>query len=338
MPADPHRVDVHHHVIPTPYASELRRLEVREVAGRELPEWSPELSLGVMDRHGIEMALLSVSAPGVHFGDDAEASALARRCNESSAEIVGANPARFGFFASVPLPDVDGALEAATYALDALGADGVVLLSSCSDGSYLGDAKFDDLLAELDRRAAVVFVHPSIPAVASHIAVDIPIFAMEFTFDTTRAAFNLAYTGALERYPNIRFILAHAGGTVPYLVARFDLLWFQDPELAERAPKGGSTYMRSLFYDTALSANPHALRSLAELVGPDRILFGSDYPFAPELATEMQVSALGAYDGYSDEDRRLVERSTALTLLPTVASRLGAARHETTGDTYGASS
>lgn len=325
MPAYPHRVDAHHHLIPAPYASALRRLGVREVAGRELPEWSSELSLGVMDRHGIEMAVLSVSAPGVHFGDDAQARTLARRCNESSAEVVGATPTRFGFFASVPLPDVNGAIEEATYALDVLGADGVVMLSSCSDGSYLGDPKFDDLLAELDRRAAVVFVHPSIPTAASHLAVDIPVFATEFTFDTTRAAFNLAYTGALERYPNIRFILAHAGGTVPYLVARFDLLWFQEPELVERAPKGGSTYMRSLFYDTALSANSHALRSLAELVGPDHVLFGSDYPFAPELATEMQVSGLSAYDGYDDGGRRLVERSTALTLLPTVASRLGAA-------------
>ncbi len=321
----PRRIDVHHHLIPMPYASELGRLGMSEVAGRELPEWTPELSLGVMDRHGIEMAVLSVSAPGVHFGDDARARTLARRCNESSAENVGAQPMRFGLFASVPLPDVDGALEEATYALDVLNADGVVLLSSYSDGSYLGDPMFDELLAEFDRRATVVFVHPAIPTAAAHVAVDLPVFAMEFTFDTTRAAFNLAYTGALERYPNIRFILAHAGGTVPYLVARFDLLWFQDPELVDRAPKGGSAYMRSLFYDTALSANPHALRSLAELVGPDHVLFGSDYPFAPELATEMQVSGLRAYDGYNDGERRLIERSTAMSLLPTVASRLGGA-------------
>ncbi len=249
---------------------------------------------------------------------------LARRCNESSADVVGANPTRFGLFASVPLPDVDGALEEATYALDVLGADGIVLLSSHSDGSYLGDPRFDEVMAELDRRAAVVFVHPSIPTAANHIAVDIPIFAMEFTFDTTRAAFNLAYTGTLERYPRIRFILAHAGGTVPYLVARFDLVWFQDAELVQRAPKGGSAYKRSLFYDTALSANPHALRSLAEIVGPEHVLFGSDYPFAPELATDMQVSGLNAYDGYSNADRRQVERSTALALLPSVASRLDA--------------
>jgi len=323
LPPEPHRIDVHHHLIPPIYSSALRQLGMSEVGGRELPEWSPELSLGVMDRHGIAMAVLSVSAPGVHFGDDAAARVLARRCNEYSAELVRTHPTRFGFFASVPLPDTDGALEEATYALETLEADGIVLLSSQSDGSYLGDPRFDDLLAELDSRDAVVFVHPAIPTVADHIAVDIPVFAMEFTFDTTRAAFNLAYTGALERYPNIRFILAHAGGTVPYLVARFDLIWFQDPELAERAPKGGLAYMRALFYDTALSANPHALRSLTELVGADHVLFGSDYPFAPELATEMQVSGLNAYDGYGHEDRGVVERGTAVALLATVASRLG---------------
>ncbi len=114
---------MHHHLIPTPYLSELRRLGVREVAGREVPEWSSELSLGVMDRHAIEMAVPSVSAPGLHFGDDAKARTLARRCNESSAEIVSAHPTRFGLFAAVPLPDVDGAIEEAAYALDVLCAD-----------------------------------------------------------------------------------------------------------------------------------------------------------------------------------------------------------------------
>jgi 6-methylsalicylate decarboxylase len=318
----PHRIDVHHHLIPAVYADALAQLGITEVAGRELPAWSAELSLEVMDRHGIATAVLSVSAPGVHFGDDAAARALARRSNEAAAETVAAHPARFGSFATLPLPDLDGALDEAAYALDTLGADGVVLLSSHHDGSYLGDPRFDELLAELDRRRAVVFIHPAIPAIAARIPVDIPVFAMEFTFDTTRAVFNLAYTGALERYPNIRFVCAHAGGTVPYLVARFDLLWFQDPELADRAPRGGSAYLADLYYDTALSANPHALRSLTELVGADHILFGSDFPFAPELATGMQVAGLAAYDGFSADELHRVERGTARTLFPALAARL----------------
>jgi len=317
----PVRIDVHHHTIPTVYRDALAARDIVAAGGRDLPEWSADLSLGVMDRNGIATSVLSVSAPGVHFGDDGEARQLARRCNEASAELVAAHPTRSGFFASLPLPDVDGSVAEVAHALDDLGADGVVLLSSHSDGSYLGDPRFDGVLAELDRRSAVVFVHPVAPAFSGEIRVDIPAFAMEFTFDTTRAASNLAYTGALERHPNIRFLLAHAGGTVPYLVRRFDLLWFTDDALVERAPKGGSAYLRSLYYDTALSANPNALTSLTELVGADHILFGSDYPFAPELATQMTVEGVADHP-FAGADRARVERGSALDLLPSLQRRL----------------
>jgi predicted TIM-barrel fold metal-dependent hydrolase len=318
---EPFRIDVHHHTIPPFYREALFRRGIDRSGGIELPDWGPDLSLGVMDRNGTATAVLSVSAPGVHFGDDTEARDLARRCNEASAELVAAHPARFGFFAILPMPDVGGSAVEAAYALDELGADGVVLMSSHPDGSYLGDPRFDAVLDELDRRSAVAFVHPVAPAFFDRIGVGIPAFAMEFTFDTTRAAFNLAYTGALERYPNIRFVLSHAGGTVPYVVGRFDLLWFTDDTLAERAPKGGSAYLRSLYYDTALSANPHALSSLTELVGADHVLFGSDYPFAPELATTMTVEGLARYP-FADADRARVERENALGLLHSLARRL----------------
>ena len=125
---------------------------------------------------------------------------------------------------------------------------------------------------------------PPCPSPLAAQSLDIPVFGMEFTFDTTRAAFNLAYTGTLERFPNITWVMAHAGGTVPYLVGRFSLLWMVDHDLAERAPLGAAAYMANLYYDTALSANPHVLSSLAELVGWDHVVFGSDFPFAPELA------------------------------------------------------
>ncbi len=323
MSNQPHRIDVHHHHIQDHYRNALRDMAIGEAGGRELPRWSGELSLGVMDRHGIAMSVLSLSTPGTHFGDDAAARALARRCNEESAELVRTHPTRFGFFATVPLPDVDGATTEAVYALDELGADGIVLLSSHSDGSYLGDPRFDDLLAELDRRETTVFVHPVEPIFNRDIHVSIPTFAMEFTFDTTRAAFNLAYTGAVEKFPRVKYILSHAGGTVPYLVARFDLLWFTDDDLAARAPQGGSAYLKSMYFDTALSANPHALSSLSQLVGADHVLFGSDYPFAPEIVTGMTVDGLAA-SAYSVDELAAIERTNALQLLPTVTRRLGA--------------
>jgi len=317
-------IDVHHHLIPEHYAQAIDAAGFGSVAGVERPDWSPEISLGVMDRNGIEVAITSISAPGVHLGDDRTARDMARRCNEVSAQLVADHPTRFGSFACLPLPDLDGALAEAAFALDELGADGLVLLSSHSDGSYLGDPRFDELLAELDRRRATVFLHPAIPTIAASIGVDIPVFAMEFTFDTTRAAFNLAYTGALERYPNITWILSHAGGTVPYLASRFSLLWLREPDLVERAPAGAIAYLSRLYYDTALSANPNALSSLGELVGWDHVLFGSDFPFAPELATTLSVMTLDEDPRFDQESRSLVRRGTALSLFPSIAQRLGA--------------
>jgi predicted TIM-barrel fold metal-dependent hydrolase len=320
---EPHRIDVHHHQIPDLYRSALSAQSIASAGGRDLPVWSAEASLAVMDANGIACSVLSISTPGTHFGDDAAARDLARRCNEYSAELVSRHPTRFGFFATVPLPDVDGALAEVRYAFDELGADGVVLLSSNHDGSYLGDPRFEELMSELDRRDAVVFIHPAEPSFFERVPVAIPAFAMEFTFDTTRAAFNLVYTGTTERYPNVRYILSHAGGTVPYLVARFDLLWFTDDDLAARAPKGGSSYLREMYYDTALSANPHALSSLSQLVGADHVLFGSDYPFAPEVVTTMTVDGL-ARSAFTDDERLGVERTNALALFPALARRLGA--------------
>jgi len=322
MTTPPHRIDVHHHQVTDEYRGALAKHNIGSAGGRDLPDWSPSEALALMDRHGIGTTILSVSTPGTHFGNDAEARTLARQSNEYSAGLVQDHPTRFGFFATVPLPDVEGATAEAIFALDHLGADGVVLLSSNNDGSYLGDPRFDELMAELDARGAVVFIHPSEPAFIDAIHVDIPTFAMEFTFDTTRAAFNLAYTGTLEKYPNISYILSHAGGTVPYLVARFDLLWFTDDALAARAPKGGSAYLRDLYYDTALSANPHAFSSLSTLVGADHVLFGSDYPFAPEIVTGMTVDGLAA-SHFSDDERSAIERGNAVRLLPTLARRLG---------------
>lgn len=199
--------------------------------------------------------------------------------------------------------------------------DGVVLLASQSDGRYLGDPLFDELLAELDRRAALVFVHPAVPKSSEALPLEIPGPIIEFTFDTTRAAVNLVFTGALERYPNARFILSHAGGTLPYLARRISLLDAL-PGVKARAPRGVLHYLRRLHYDTALSANPHALRSLQELVGPEQVLFGSDFPFAPEQVARASIAGLARYDGFDASARRRIERDNALALLPRLAARI----------------
>jgi predicted TIM-barrel fold metal-dependent hydrolase len=322
---DAGRIDVHHHILPADYVASLAKLGVTGGGGIPFPRWDPASTLEMLDRQGIATAVTSVSAPGVHFGDDRAARELARRCNELSAKLVADHPTRFGAFAVLPLPDLDGALAELDYALGALRLDGVVLLSSHSDGSYLGDPRFDELMAELHRRGTVSFVHPTVPKTSESLRLTVPGAAGEFVFDTTRAVMNLVFSGTLERLPGLKLLLAHAGGTIPYLVGRLSLMGAL-PHLRERAPKGARHYLQRLHYDTALSANPHALRSLTELVGPERILFGSDFPFAPEPVARLSIDGLAAYDGFDAAARARIERANALELLPSVAARLRGAR------------
>ena len=264
-----------------------------------------------MDRHAIATAITSISEPGIFFGDVTFARDLARRCNEFSAQLIREYPQRFGAFAILPLPDVNAALRELEYALDTLKLDGVVLLSSV-DGRYPGDPLFDELFTELDRRKAVVFLHPTVPVINHELKLDLPPFLIEFVFDTTRAVTNLLFSGTLERCPGIRFIVAHAGGTVPYLAYRISMGQIMMPA----APQGVMTYLKQFYYEIALSANPYTLGSLQELVDASHILFGSDYPFAPEIMTGFTVQGIQNFDGFDEQARRAIERESALALFP----------------------
>ena len=245
------------------------------------------------------------------FGDEAFARDLARRCNEFSAQLIQEYPQRFGAFAILPLPDIDASLRELEYALDTLKLDGVVLLSSV-DGRYPGDPLFHELFTELNRRKAVIFLHPTVPAINRELKLNLPPFMIEFVFDTTRAVTNLLYSGTLERCPDIRFIVAHAGGTVPYLAYRISM----GQIMLSGVPQGALTYLKQLHYDTALSANPNALLSLQALVDASHIHFGSDYPFAPELALFLATQGIQNFDGFDEQARKAVERESALALFP----------------------
>ncbi len=321
----PHRIDTHHHILPALYTGALERMGIDAGGGIPFPRWDPASALEMLDRQGIAAAVTSISAPGVHFGDDPAARDLARRCNELSAKLVADHPSRFGAFAILPLPDVKGALTELEYALDVLRLDGVVLLSSHSDGRYLGDPLFEDVMAELDRRAAPVFIHPIVPKTSESIRTDLPGALAEFTFDTTRTALSLIFSGTLERRPNLAPILSHAGGTLPFLAGRVTL-FASLPAYRERAPRGAQHYLKRFFYDSALSANPGALACLQELVGPERILFGSDYPFAPEPVAKLSIDGLASHSGFDPAARARIERANALGLLPRLAARVGGVR------------
>ena len=314
MSPELNRIDVHHHIIPPEYVKALADLGITESAGIPFPHWNVESALDVMGRLGIKTAITSISYPGVYFGNLAFARDLARRCNEISARLISDHSQRFGAFAVLPLPDVEASLLELEYALDTLRLDGVTLLSSIGN-KYLGDPSFNALYSELNRRRAVVFVHPAVPPGSDVPKFILPPSLIEFTFDTTRAAASLLFSGTLERYPDIRFILSHAGGTVPYLAWRISLgEWL--PKISEKVPQGVITYIKRLYYDTALSTSRYTLRSLQELIDVSQILFGSDYPFLPEPVVAATISDFQSYDGFTKKDRRVIEWGNALSLFP----------------------
>ncbi len=308
------RIDVHHHIIPPAFVEEMNRRGLDKVAGASLPAWTPQHSIELMDNNGIQTALTSVSAPGVYFGNKREAVSLARRCNEFAAEMRDRFPGRFGNFAVLPTPFADLATEEARYALDTLGADGVVLLGS-TDGVFLGDPRYDELMAELDRRETIVFVHPNIHATSEQLGLGAPGFLLEFLCDTTRAAVNLILTGTMEKYPRIRWILSHSGGFLPYVAWRISLANGL-PEYARNAPQGVLEYIGRFYYDTALSPSVYSLASLRELVDPAHILFGSDYPFAPAPVVGSCCATLDASPIWDDQAKYGIARGHALKLFP----------------------
>jgi 6-methylsalicylate decarboxylase len=312
------RIDTHHHIIPPVWAEALRADHY--FGGQATPAWSPAAALELLDELGIGTAVVSVGRPGVHFGDDAAARLLARQVNEFAAELVRAHPGRFGFFAALPLPDVDGSLAEIAHAFDELGADGVILLAN-SGGVYLGDPAFEPVMAELDRRGAVVFIHPTAPPGPQ--VPGVPPFSADFLLDTTRAALNLVRHGVVARLRNLRMILSHAGGFVPYAAHRM-------ASLTEGA--GGHVVtrenflrdLRSFFFDTALSANADTLPSLLAFAGQDRVLYGSDWPYARGDNAQYFTAQLDAYP-LAEELRAAINRDNALALLPGVAARTAAA-------------
>jgi predicted TIM-barrel fold metal-dependent hydrolase len=264
------RIDAHAHVLPAAYVELLGGVPV-------LPAPLEGL-VATMERHDIDAAVISTGPPGAFIGDVGRSRELARAANEGLAAIVRDAPGRFAGLATLPLPDVDAAAAEVGHALDALELDGVMLLSNVA-GTYLGDRKLDPVLAELDRRSAYAFVHPTFPPYAPPIGHH-PVWLYEFPFETVRAITSLIYGGALERYPNIRFQMSHLGGAAPFLAHRLASLADREPEAAAAAPAGALEYLRRLYYDTGLSNHAPGLAATREVTDLDHIVFGTDWPYA----------------------------------------------------------
>ena len=270
-------IDTHHHILPDFFWQETENANA-PVGGLAPLQWSREASILFMDDAGIDVAVVSVSTPGVHTGDSAKARALARRCNEFSAELVQARPDRFGGFACLPLPDVDASLEELSYALDTLKLDGFVLFTN-SNGVYLGDPALEPVFEELERRKTVVYVHPNpSPDAAAH-SLGLPDNLLDFPTDTNRAVAQMHYTNRFARTPNVKYIFSHAGGSIPYLAARFAIIDEMGFIVGGEQRGTAADMFRRIYWDTALAASDPVLRMLRDVAGINQVLYGTDFPY-----------------------------------------------------------
>ncbi len=300
------RIDVHHHFL----APSHREILARNRGGAALPNWTVEGSLADMDKSGIATAMLSIMQPGVWFGDVEQSRKLARGCNEFAAKLVQDHRGRFGMFACIAPPDVDGSLREIEYALDTLKADGIALLTSYHD-QYLGDPAFLPVFEELNRRKAVVYVHPTTPDCCRALIKGIPPSTIEYATDTTRTISSLIFGqgGTAFTCPGIRFIWSHSGGTLPFLTGR--LIRLASERKDARMPDGPIPILQRFFYEVAQGNTPGQLAALMKLVSVSQVMFGTDYPFRPG---QEAVDGVANY-GFSVADRHAIESGNAHKLL-----------------------
>jgi len=309
------KLDVHAHYLPEPYRQALERSGHSHPDGMpQIPEWSAEGHVALMDRLGIATSLLSVSTPGVHFADDTSATALAREVNEAGRRAVVDHPGRFGLLGSLPLPDIDAAIAEIVYCVDHLHVDGFIVLTNVG-GTYLGDPGWDPVFAELDRRHLPVLIHPTSPVCWEQTSLGRPRPMLEFLFDTTRAVVNLVLNGTVAKYPHLPLIIPHAGATLPVIadrVALFSLALGVDPSVNVLRDLAG------LHYDLSGTPIPRQLKALLEITPLDHLHFGSDYPYTPDFVAALATDAL---DAAGDPPGSLVEalRSNTEQLFPRLA-------------------
>jgi predicted TIM-barrel fold metal-dependent hydrolase len=297
------RIDVHHHFLPPAHAEALTKHQTPS------PKWSPAMSLEEMDRSGIQTSILSQVQPGTWFGDVEESRKLTRQINEYGAKMVADHPGRFGLFATVTPLDVEGSLKEIEYAFDTLKADGLGLLTSYK-GKYLGDAAFAPVWEELNRRRAVIYVHPLAPDCCARVVPGTPPGSIEYATDTTRTIAHLVFSGTSTKFPNIRWIWSHSGGTLPFLTQRFIVQ--QRVQKHAHLPNGPMPEFQKFYYELAQGNTPGQLAALLKMVSVAQVLYGTDYPYRDGA----EVNAGIADWGFSESNLRAIERNTALKLLP----------------------
>jgi len=302
------RIDVHHHMAPDFY---VKLTERTTGTTSNMSNWTPAVSLAVMDKAGVETAMLS-PAQGVvrdSMSDKSEqARSLARQNNEAGAKAVSDHPKRFGLFAALPLPDTDGSLKEIEYSFGPLKADGIALFTSYLD-KYAGDPAFAAVFDELNRRKAVVFFHPAHNTCCRNIAAQSGM--IDFDIDTARCIDSMLFEGTFSRCPDIKFIFSHAGGAFTTLAPR--MVDDFPKRVADRVPHGVDYEFKKLYFDTAHAGAAEPLDALKDLVPISQILYGSDVPIR---AYDLTDARLKDYTGFSPDDWKAINRGNAERLFP----------------------
>jgi 6-methylsalicylate decarboxylase len=307
-------VDVHHHIFPPRYLGDDAELIAKRVSGGFLGTaraWSPRSAVDRMDQAGVATAINSMTTPGVWFEDGDAARARARVCNEFGAQMIGDFPGRFGMFAAVPLPDTDGSLKEIAYALDVLKLDGIGLLTSYA-GKLLGDPAFAPVFEEINRRKAVVFVHPTMSCCGNPMPGISPP-TIEFPMDSTRTITSLLFSGGFARYADIKFIFSHGGGMLLPIVQRLygAAAEMKPEERAIKMPKGPEYELTRQHYELAsIGSNPAGIAGLRKLVPNSQLLYGSDEPF---LSTVQMADALQKLE-FPPDELAAIRRGNAVRL------------------------
>ncbi|MGE0744241.1 MAG: amidohydrolase family protein [Rhodospirillales bacterium] len=308
-------IDTHHHF----YAPDYQKAWVEWNEKHKVPNfptqmsWSPAKAIEEMDKGGVRTGILSVpSTPGLWFDAGAEAAnRMARTCNEYGAGMVRDHKGRFGLFATLSMIDADASLKEIEYAFDTLKADGVGLQSSYGD-KWLGHADYKPVFEELNRRGAVVYVHPLAAACCFNIPIGTGAATLEVPHDTTRTVSNLFLSGAFARYRNIKWLFSHAGGTIPMLAGRLDYFSKFRKDYKDLAPDGLEAELRRLYYDTANALHPASMAALMKLVPASQITYGSDYPYVPIAAQAQELQKVG----FTPQELAGVESGNAIRLVP----------------------
>jgi predicted TIM-barrel fold metal-dependent hydrolase len=311
----PHRIDTHNHPY-LPFYVDKTREELKLGAHafyERIIRWKPADTVEAMDKHGIAVSVLSIGTPNVWIGDAKASSALARECNEGSARMQSDYKGRFGHFATLALPDVEGSLREIEYALDTLRADGFGLTTNYID-KYPGDEAFAPIFDELNRRGAVVYFHPHAASFAHGVVPDIPPPILEFPFDTARAVVSLLFSGTMTRCPDIKWIFSHGGGPLAMLANRLVGLTRSRPDLGARLPNGVKAELSKIYVDVVGVTSPGMMQAILDIVPTDHLLFGTDFPFWDPAINIQGLAALNldaaALAG--------IERGNALKLLPSL--------------------